>query len=172
MGLYFSGSWCGPCRQFTPTLVEVYEALLPKGDFEVVFISSDRNDESFNDYFAKMPWLAVPFPDSETRTRLKSLFNVRGIPHFVVLDANGKVLTNDGSRIVREYGVDGYPFTSEKIQFLKDEEAAAKKNQSLNSVLISGSRDYLESNDGNKVHLWPNTLISLLCSRYVNLNNY
>ncbi|KAG2707569.1 hypothetical protein I3760_05G153200 [Carya illinoinensis] len=151
VGLYFSGSWCGPCCHFTPTLVEVYEELLPKGDFEVVFISSDRNDESFNGYFAKMPWLAVPFTDSETRKRLKSLFKVRGIPHLVILDANGKVLTNDGVRIVREYGMDGYPFTSEKIQFLKDEEEAAKKNQSLSSVLISGSRDYLESNDGNKI---------------------
>ncbi|KAF5449891.1 hypothetical protein F2P56_030292 [Juglans regia] len=96
VGLYFSGSWCGPCCHFTPTLVEVYEELLPKGDFEVVFISSDINDESFNGYFAKMPWLAVPFTDSETQKRLKNLFKVRGIPHLVILDPNGKVLTNDG----------------------------------------------------------------------------
>ncbi|XP_062159007.1 probable nucleoredoxin 1 [Alnus glutinosa] len=151
VGLYFSGSWCGPCCRFTPNLVEVYEELLPKGDFELVFISSDRNDESFNGYFAKMPWLAVPFSDSETRKRLKELFNVRGIPYLVILDANGKVSTDQGVRIVREYGVDGYPFSAERIEFLKEEEEAAKKNQSLSSILVSGSRDYLVSNDGNKI---------------------
>uniref|UniRef100_A0A2N9IQC9 protein-disulfide reductase n=1 Tax=Fagus sylvatica TaxID=28930 RepID=A0A2N9IQC9_FAGSY len=151
VGLYFSGSWCGPCCHFTPNLVEVYEELLPKGDFEVVFISSDRNDESFNSYLAKMPWLAIPFSDSETRKRLKELFKVRGIPNLVILDANGKVSTNQGTRIIREYGVDGYPFSTERINFLKEEEEAAKKNQSLSSILVHGSRSHLVSNDGNEV---------------------
>ena len=152
VGLYFSGSWCGPCCHFTPNLVEVYEELLPKGDFEVVFISSDRDDESFNSYLAKMPWLAIPFSDSETRKRLKELFKVRGIPNLVILDANGKVSTNQGTRIIREYGVDGYPFSTERINFLKEEEEAAKKNQSLSSILVHGSRSHLVSNDGNEVY--------------------
>lgn len=151
VGLYFSGSWCGPCCHFTPNLVEVYEELLPKGDFEVVFISSDRNDESFNGYLAKMPWLAIPFSDSETRKRLKELFKVRGIPNLIFLDANGKVVTNQGVRIIGEYGVDGYPFTSERINFLKEEEENAKKNQSLSTILVHGSRSHLVSNDGNEV---------------------
>lgn len=131
--------------------MEAYEELLPKGEFELVFISSDRNDESFTGYFAKMPWLAIPFPDSETRKRIKGLFNVRGIPHLVILDASGKILTDAGYEIVREYGADGYPFTTERINFVKQEEQAAKKNQSLSSILISRSRDYLVSNDGKKV---------------------
>jgi nucleoredoxin len=154
VGLYFSGSWCGPCCHFTPNLVEVYEELLPKGDFEVVFISSDRDDESFNSYLAKMPWLAIPFSDSETRKRLKELFKVRGIPNLVILDANGKVSTNQGTRIIREYGVDGYPFSTERINFLKEEEEAAKKNQSLSSILVSHSRDFVISADGTKVNCY------------------
>lgn len=151
VGLYFSGSWCGPCCHFTPNLVEVYEELSPKGDFEVIFISSDRDDESFNGYFAKMPWLALPFSDSETRKRLKELFKVRGIPFLVILDVNGKVSTTQGVRIVREYGVNGYPFTEERINSLKEEEEAAKKNQSLSSILVSGSRSHLVKNDGTEI---------------------
>jgi nucleoredoxin len=27
IGLYFSAHWCGPCRQFTPQLVKMYEKL-------------------------------------------------------------------------------------------------------------------------------------------------
>ncbi|VVA13406.1 PREDICTED: probable nucleoredoxin [Prunus dulcis] len=151
VGLYFSGSWCGPCRRFTPSLVEVYQDLASKGDFEVVFISSDRDDKSFSGYFSEMPWLAIPFSDLEARKRLKELFKVRGIPNLVIIVANGKVSTDQGTRVVMEHGVDGYPFTAEKINFLKEQEAAAKENQSLSSLLVSRSRDYLISKDGSKV---------------------
>lgn len=131
--------------------MEVYQELASKGDFEVVFISSDRDEESFGGYLSEMPWLAIPFSDLETRKGLKDLFKVRGIPHLVVIDANGKVSTVQGTKVVTEYGVDGYPFTAEKISFLKEQEEAAKKDQSLTSLLVSSSRDYLISGDGNKV---------------------
>ena len=164
MGLYFSASWCGPCRRFTPNLVEVHQDLAAKGDFEVVFVSSDRDEESFTGYFSKMPWLSIPFSDLETRKRLKELFKVRGIPHLVIIDANGKVCTNDGTKIVMDHGADGYPFTAEKMNLLKEKEAAVKENQSLSSLLVSSSRDYLISKDGNKVQLFPFdvTLLALL----------
>ena len=38
-------------------------------EFEVVFVSLDRSQEGFDQYFETMPWLAVPFSDSEARTR-------------------------------------------------------------------------------------------------------
>lgn len=133
--------------------MEVYQELASKGDFEVVFISSDRDDESFSGYFSEMPWLAVPFSDLETRKGVKDLFKVRGIPHLVVIDANGKVCTDQGVVVVREYGVEGYPFTAERISFLKEQEEAAKKDQSLSSLLVSSSRDYLISSEGNKVRM-------------------
>lgn len=152
MGLYFSGSWCGPCYSFTPSLVEVYEELSPKGNFEIVFISADRDDESFNQYFSKMPWLAIPFSESEPRKSLKELFKVRGIPYLVILDGTGKVVSNQGVKLIKDYSVGGYPFTAERISFLKEEEEAAKKNQSLSSILVSSSRDYVISNDGTKVN--------------------
>lgn len=161
MAIYFSGSWCGPCRRFTPKLVEVYQEVAPKGDFEVVFVSSDRDEESFNGYFSEMPWLAVPFSDSDTRKHLKELFKVRGIPNLVIIDSNGKVTTENGTMVVMEYGVDGYPFTCERINFLKEEEEAAKRNQSLSSILISRSRNYVVSNNGNQVKVFVISIIGL-----------
>ncbi|GMN41605.1 hypothetical protein TIFTF001_010834 [Ficus carica] len=151
VGIYFSGSWCGPCLRFTPKLIEVYQEVASKGDFEVVFVSSDRDDESFNGYFSKMPWLAIPFSDSDTRKCLKELFKVRGIPNLVVIDSDGKVATEDGTMVVMEHGVDGYPFTRERINFLKEEEEAAKRNQTLSSILVSHSRNYVVSNSGNQI---------------------
>lgn len=151
MGLYFSSSWCGPCHQFTPKLAEAYESLYPKGDFEIVFISSDKDDESFNEYFGKMPWLAVPFSDAEARKNLKQLFKVRAIPHLVILDETGKVLSNEGVKFIKHFGPEAYPFTSERINYLRLEEEWAKENQSLRSLLVYGSRDFLISNEENKV---------------------
>ncbi|EEF37006.1 nucleoredoxin, putative [Ricinus communis] len=151
VGLYFSGSWCGPCRHFTPNLVQVYEELSLKGDFEVVFISSDRDAESFDAYFSKMPWLAIPFSDQETCKHLKDLFKVRGIPNLVFLDADGKVSCDQGVRFIREYGAEGYPFTPERVEYFRQEEENAKKNQTLSSILVSSSRDFLISKDGTKI---------------------
>ena len=151
LALYFSASWCGPCKRFTPALVEAYNELSPKGDFEIVFISADEDNESFEEYFTKMPWLAIPFSDSEARDRVDELFKVRGIPHLVILGEDGKVLSDGGVGIIQEYGADAYPFTPEKLKELKDQEEAARRDQSLKTILVSRSRDFVISNDGEKV---------------------
>ena len=60
VGLYFSAHWCGPCRGFTPRLVDFYKECKEAGKtFEVVFVSSDRNQEEFDGYFGEMPWLTL-----------------------------------------------------------------------------------------------------------------
>ncbi|XP_019439207.1 PREDICTED: probable nucleoredoxin 1 [Lupinus angustifolius] len=151
VGIYFSSSWCGPCRKFTPFLVEVYNELAPKGDFEVIFVSADEDDESFKAYFSKMPWLAIPFSDSDTRNHLDELFDVKGIPHLVLLDETGKIVTDCGTEVIREFGVEGYPFSSERIQELNDQEEEDKKNQTLTSILTSPSRNFVISSHGKKI---------------------
>lgn len=64
IGIYFSADWCPPCKGFTPKLVEFYNKL--KGSeqnlkFEIVFVSWDKDEHAFTEYFATMPWLALPF---------------------------------------------------------------------------------------------------------------
>ncbi|KAG6468134.1 probable nucleoredoxin 1 [Zingiber officinale] len=152
VGLYFSASWCGPCQRFTPKLVETYNELSSRCcKFEIVFISADEDKESFTDYFSEMPWLAIPFEDSDVRDNLNDLFDVGGIPYLVVLDADGKVLTTEVVQIVNDYGPEAYPFTAERIQKLKEDEQAAKQNQTIQSLLVTSSRDYVISKDNHKV---------------------
>ena len=64
---------CPPCKRFSPVLIDFYNAC--NDDMEVVFVSSDRDDKSFGDYFAKMPWLAmVPaYTSVEQSARQKKL---------------------------------------------------------------------------------------------------
>ena len=56
VGLYFSAHWCGPCRGFTPELVKVHKEVAAAGkSFEVVFVSSDEDQDAFDEYFGDMP---------------------------------------------------------------------------------------------------------------------
>lgn len=98
LGLYFSAHWCPPCKMFTPKLVEVYNKIKEsREDFEVIFVSSDRDEESFKHYHNTMPWLALPFAARESKQTLSQMFEVEGIPTFVMLDKSGKIL-NSGAR--------------------------------------------------------------------------
>jgi len=96
LGIYFSAHWCPPCRGFTPQLIETYKKLQAAGkDFEIIFASSDRDMKSFQEYFADMPWLAIPQGDSR-KEDLSKLFGVQGIPMFVLLDEDRNVITTKG----------------------------------------------------------------------------
>jgi len=94
VGVYFSAHWCGPCRQFTPKLIEAYDKMLgdPAKPFEVIFVSGDRDEAGFKEYFGSMPWLAVPFDDEKRRDALNEYFGVQGIPHFVMLTPDLKMI--------------------------------------------------------------------------------
>jgi nucleoredoxin len=95
IGLYFSAHWCPPCRGFTPKLAEFYKDGL-KDKMEIFFVSSDRDQKSFDEYLAEMPWQALPFEKREEKATLSDMFGVEGIPSFVVLNSDGTVITTDG----------------------------------------------------------------------------
>ena len=99
VGLYFSAHWCPPCRGFTPKHAESYKAIKDSGDkpFEIVFVSSDKDQEQFDAYFAEMPWLALPFEQRDLKAKLSKKYKVSGIPSLILIDAKtGKTISNDG----------------------------------------------------------------------------
>ena len=97
IGFYFSAHWCPPCRGFTPVLSEAYKEWKKDGKkIEIVFISSDRDEDSFKEYFASMPWVAIPKSKTDNINALKVAFEVKGIPFFVVVDKTGKTVDAGG----------------------------------------------------------------------------
>merc|ERR1712185_371296 len=66
------------------------------GGLEVVFVSSDKDQEQFEDYFKDMPWLALDFEDRKRKAQLSNMFGVRGIPALVIIDTDGSVITKEG----------------------------------------------------------------------------
>ena len=68
---------CGPCRSFTPKLKETYKTVNEAKKFDIIFVSSDRDEDSFAEYYGEMPWLALKFKDDRKKP-LSRLFNVSG----------------------------------------------------------------------------------------------
>jgi nucleoredoxin len=97
IGLYFSARWCGPCRKFTPDLVEFYNRVTPAHpEFEIIFVSSDRSAPAMEAYMRdmQMPWPAVHFDKLATKEPLRA-YAGSGIPCLVIIDAaTGQVVSD------------------------------------------------------------------------------
>jgi len=99
VGIYFSAHWCPPCRGFTPALADCYNKVVKAnpGKFQIVFVSSDRDQTSFEDYYKEMPWLALPFAEREVKEELANKYSVRGIPTLILINAKtGETTRADG----------------------------------------------------------------------------
>ena len=96
IAFYFSAHWCGPCRKFTPQLVEYYNRVVAEHpEFEIVFYSHDRSPADFESYVreANMPWPAIDFAKLKGKEALtKNAGN--GIPSLVLVDAGGNVISS------------------------------------------------------------------------------
>lgn len=92
-----SPQWCPPCRGFTPDLIKAYKDHLKAKELEIVFVSSDRDQASFMEYYGTMPWLAIPQGDPR-KNKLSKLFGVEGIPTFVLVDAGTGETINGNAR--------------------------------------------------------------------------
>lgn len=98
-----------------------------------------------------MPWLAVPLTEQETQMRIWKELKMFTVPSIVIDDASGKVLCKDWYKLIEECGAEAYPFTQQRIKEIEKQEAAAGKEQSLRSLLLSRSLDFVITNDDQKV---------------------
>lgn len=113
VAVYFSAHWCPPCRAFTPKLVEFTNTHRKDGNFDVIFVSSDRDAASMYGYMTetKMPWNGILNRDGKVPAGIGD--GITGIPHLRVFDATGKIVVDT------DYDNQVYPATVlEKIKDL------------------------------------------------------
>lgn len=96
IAIYFSMHNCPPCRQFTPVFADLYgEINQDEKTIEVIFCSGDKTEEEYNEYYAEMPWLALPKGDPRLATLAKR-FEVKGVPRLVIIKPDGTVVEQSG----------------------------------------------------------------------------
>ncbi|KAJ0553287.1 putative protein-disulfide reductase [Helianthus annuus] len=130
IGLYFGAHWCPPCRDFTSQLIEAYNDITTNKDqqFEVIFISTDRDFKEFELSISKMPWPAIPF-NSKTRQDLCRIFEVKWIPSLIFLG----------------------PFTEAKI--LEIETSLMKEKDGLPQQVKDGKHEHVLTLDMAKAYI-------------------
>lgn len=96
VALYYSAHWCGPCRKFTPRLVEYYNRVAAAHpEFELIFVSSDRSRFAWQTYIREthMPWLAVDYEQLGSVASLRQLGG-DSIPSLLVLDEGSRIIAS------------------------------------------------------------------------------
>lgn len=95
IGIYFSASWCGPCRGFTPELAKFRNE--NSDIFEVVLVGSDSSESAKNKYMNEfsMNWPSVKI-DGKDSDNINGKFKSNGIPYLVILSKSGEVITTNG----------------------------------------------------------------------------
>ncbi len=88
----FWASWCGPCRQEMPFMVQLYDQYQPKG-LGIIGISLDQDHEAWQQATTA---LGIKWPQMSDlkgwENEISQSFNVTAIPHTVVVDQQGKIL--------------------------------------------------------------------------------
>lgn len=102
LAVYFSASWCPPCRAFTPELVKMYKRKKSARDkFDVIFVSRDKTEDSMLGYMKEddMEWPALAY--DLTKQSPLSKYSGKGIPRLVIIDEKGAILSD--SYVGEEY---------------------------------------------------------------------
>jgi peroxiredoxin len=91
----FWASWCGPCRQENPNIVQAYNAYKDKG-FTILGVSLDQDKAAWEKAILddKLTWLQVSdlkyWENAVART-----YNIQSIPASILLDKEGKIIAKD-----------------------------------------------------------------------------
>ena len=106
----FWASWCGPCRQEMPNVIQNYERYHAKG-FEVVGVSFDQKKDA---WVAAVQQMGMRWPQMSDlkgwQCAASDIYGVRSIPASVLLDPQGKIIAIDlrgnalGAKLKEIYG--------------------------------------------------------------------
>ena len=91
----FWASWCGPCIKELPNIKKVYEKYHDKG-FEIISISLDDKKANWVKAIEKhqIPWLHVSSLKG-WKCPVAKLYHVTGVPAMYLLDAEGRIVSDN-----------------------------------------------------------------------------
>ncbi|KAG6516000.1 probable nucleoredoxin 1 [Zingiber officinale] len=121
--LFYFSKKDGAFAELLPVLIKAYRNIKERGNsFEIIFVSEDTDEESFEDRYGQMPWLALPFGDARKKT-LTMAFNKPSDSDLVVVGPNGETVATRASGLVCSYGAAAFPFTKQREEVELEEVA-------------------------------------------------
>ena len=126
VALYFAASWCPMSTPISIALDRAFgnsnDVLISEGEgrkkLSIVYVSSDKTMEEYNEYIKNRNWLAIPF-DSPQRNQLKRHFSTcahrelkelgfdrkHEIPTIIIIDSKSQgIITTNGADHVDDMG--------------------------------------------------------------------
>lgn len=93
----FWASWCRPCRQTNPMLVEIYNKYNALG-FEILGVSLDNNRDKWIEAIAadKLTWQHISDLKG-WQNEVSQLYGVISIPNCILVDNNGIIIADNPS---------------------------------------------------------------------------
>ncbi len=86
--LDFWATWCGPCRESIPHLIQLYNDYREK-NFELIGMDVDKGDVETVRKFVKS--LDIPYPIVVAPEEVARSYRVNGIPTTILIDKEGNI---------------------------------------------------------------------------------
>ena len=99
-----SASWCGPCNQEMPHVVKAYKEMVKTKQVELILMSHDNDGATakafMRKYHGNFPCIIAKSADAKVIPGFKP---ANGIPHAIIMDASGKVITEGHGSLVAKW---------------------------------------------------------------------
>jgi thiol-disulfide isomerase/thioredoxin len=86
--LDFWATWCGPCRESIPHLIQLYNTYQKDG-LAVIGMNVDRGDMDTVRHFVKS--MDIPYPIAITSQEVERGYGATGLPTTILIDKEGRI---------------------------------------------------------------------------------
>merc|ERR1711972_1189453 len=102
-------------------------------------------EESFENYFRAMPWLAVPYSSAAVRKELSLKFEVGGIPSLILVNKENVLITDNArAEVNQDTNALNFPWHPKMVDELTEKHAARLNTGPCLILFIDGSEKEIE----------------------------
>ncbi|MDI7260667.1 MAG: TlpA disulfide reductase family protein [Thermodesulfobacteriota bacterium] len=113
--LDFWATWCGPCRESIPHLIQLYRSYQEEG-FELIGMSLDKKEEADKvRHFVRS--MDIPYPIILAPEDVSKNYGITGLPTTILIDKEGRIrdkIVGFNSSIAQQIAARVAELTSEK----------------------------------------------------------